>query len=229
MKAIVAALLFAFTLPAAFAATQQVQLGPGLSFNPSSVNITEGDTVTWVFNAPSHTTTSDATVGPEVWDSGVVPSGNSYSHTFTTAGDYPYHCAIHSFAGGMMMNGTVHVAAAAIGPSLQNVSPITGPAAGGTNVTLLGANFTADCVAVFGNTSAATMFVNATTLNAVTPAHVAGAVNVTVNCNSGSSTLASAFTYAAAPAVPAVPTLSVLAAALAAILLGILGYATLSR
>jgi len=99
---------------AAAAADQTITVGPGISFSPTTVSISPGETVTWTWAASSlpHTTTGDATSGPEVWDSGVQTTG-SFSHTFNTPGNYPFHCAVHSFAGGTLMNGVVQVAAAA--------------------------------------------------------------------------------------------------------------------
>jgi hypothetical protein len=47
-------------------------------------------------------------VGPEVWDSGFLSSG-TFSHTFTTPGNYPYYCQVHSVPGGTAMNGVVIV------------------------------------------------------------------------------------------------------------------------
>lgn len=86
-----------------------VNVGPSLSFNPPSVTINQGDTVTWVFLAPlPHTSTSDRSTGPEVWSSGSKTSG-TFSHTFRTEGSHPYFCQIHSFAGGNFMNGVVNV------------------------------------------------------------------------------------------------------------------------
>jgi plastocyanin len=94
---------------AARAATQTVNIGPSTSFTPSVVTVGPGDTVTWNWLAPGHSTTSDATTGPEVWDSGVLSSG-SFSHTFTTLGTYRYYCVIHGAPGGIGMSGQVIVA-----------------------------------------------------------------------------------------------------------------------
>jgi plastocyanin len=99
-----------FLVSGALLADQIVEVGPmnaPLSFSPSTVNVSPGETVTWHFNS-FHTATSDATTGSEVWDSGFLSSGN-FSHTFTTPGSYPYYCAVHSFPGGTMMNGVVNV------------------------------------------------------------------------------------------------------------------------
>ena len=103
---------------AAAAADQTITVGPGIAFSPTTVTVAPGEQVTWSWAPLSlpHTTTSDATSGPEVWDSGILSTG-SFSHTFHTPGSYPFHCSLHSFAGGTIMNGTVDVAAATATPT----------------------------------------------------------------------------------------------------------------
>lgn len=78
-----------FLLAAAAAVTgdQTVTVGPGLSFSPATVTVAPGEAVIWDFQA-SHTSTSDAMEGPEVWNSGFLSSG-TFSHTFQTPGTYP--------------------------------------------------------------------------------------------------------------------------------------------
>ena len=111
-------------LPAA--ADQTVQVGPDLSFSPSTVTVSPGEAVIWNFQA-LHTSTSDSQTGPEVWDSGVLSSG-TFSHTFTTPGSYPYYCAIHSSPGGTAMNGLVVVSGAVVTPtSTPSATPIFSP------------------------------------------------------------------------------------------------------
>lgn len=86
-----------------------IDVGPGTSFNPVNVTINRGDTITWKFLAPlPHTTRSDRRTGPEVWDSGTKTTG-TFSRIFQTEGTHPYHCQIHSFAGGNFMNGVITV------------------------------------------------------------------------------------------------------------------------
>jgi outer membrane autotransporter protein len=81
-------------------------------------------------------------------------------------------------------------------PDVLSVSPDRGPVAGGTRVTITGSNFTGATRVVFGNAPATNVVVvNATTITAVTPAHVAGAVSVRVVTPSGSGGAAGAFTY----------------------------------
>lgn len=206
------------------AATHNVDIGPGMLFNPSTVNAEVGDTVTWTFREPNHTTTSDAVAGPDAWNSGVQAPGATFSHTFVNAGNHPYYCQVHSFPGGTFMNGVIQVAAAPPPPpvpGLTSVNPNVGPTAGGTAVTLSGLNFTNDCTASFGGIAATSnTFVNSTTLNVTTPAHAAGPVDVQITCLNGTSTLPLSFTYGAPTAgVPLVsyPVLTILAMAFAAI------------
>jgi plastocyanin len=74
------------------------------SFSPATVQITPGTTVTWTNQgAAPHTVTSDG----GVFDSGRLDAGQSFSHTFATAGTFSYHCAIHP-----QMTATIVVAAA---------------------------------------------------------------------------------------------------------------------
>ena len=62
------------------------------AFNPASVTVTAGATVTWTNNdAAPHTATGD---GGE-FDTGTIASGGSASVTFDTPGTYTYHCTIH--------------------------------------------------------------------------------------------------------------------------------------
>ncbi|MBI2038051.1 MAG: cupredoxin family copper-binding protein [Candidatus Magasanikbacteria bacterium] len=73
----------------------------GFSFQPNSITISVGDTITWTNNdgAP-HTVTA----GEGSFDSGALSSGRTFSKTFTTAGTYSYVCNFHG-----SMHGTVIV------------------------------------------------------------------------------------------------------------------------
>jgi plastocyanin len=114
-------------------ADQTVTIGPGIAFNPSTVTVVPGERVTWTWAASSHTTTSDSFAGPEVWNSGIQPFGASFSHVFTTAGSFPYYCAVHSFPGGTAMNGVVQVVlpTATPTPSVTAVPPPSPTSLGG--------------------------------------------------------------------------------------------------
>jgi plastocyanin len=189
----------------ALATTVNVNVGPGFSFSPPNPVVAPGDTVVWTFLS-FHSSTSDVQSGPEFWDSGIMGSG-TFSHTFTTPGTYPYYCSLHSFPGGTFMNGSVQVQAAAPAavPTLTSVSPASGSSAGGTAVTLTGTNFDSTCTVDFGGAAAtAVSATNATTIDATTPAHVAGAVSVGVTCGVSTATLTNGFTFNNAPAITTV-------------------------
>lgn len=109
---------------AVFGVDQTVQVGPGMTFSPANVTVAPGEMVTWNFNE-LHTSTSDSQIGPETWDSGQLSSG-TFSHTFNTPGTYPYHCFIHSFPGGTLMNGVVEVSGVGATPT-PTATPPTQP------------------------------------------------------------------------------------------------------
>jgi plastocyanin len=109
-------------------ADQTVDVGPGLSFSPSTVTIAPGETVTWTWLGSPHSTTSDSTSGAETWDSGVLTTGATFSHTFASPGSYPYYCTVHGAPGGVGMSGTVIVAAPTPTPT---VPPTATPTPGG--------------------------------------------------------------------------------------------------
>jgi len=90
---------------------------------------------------------------------------------------------------------------------VSSVAPSSGPTAGGTAVTITGANFVAGVtVNVGGSTATGVSVVNNTTITATTPTHAAGAVDVMVtNADAQSGTLSSGFTYTVpAPTVASV-------------------------
>jgi plastocyanin len=87
-------------------------------FDPGSVTIDAGSTVTWTNTGnATHTVTSD----DGAFDSGNLASGDSYSFTFDTPGTYNYHCAIHP-----NMTGTIVVNAAAAAGTTATETPATG-------------------------------------------------------------------------------------------------------
>jgi plastocyanin len=114
--------------PSIAAADQTVDVGPGIAFSPSTVVVAPGEKVTWVWQSGPHSSTSDATSGSEVWDSGILSAGATFSHTFSTVGDHPYYCLVHSSPGGTMMNGIVRVAAPTVTPTPPIPTPTPGPA-----------------------------------------------------------------------------------------------------
>jgi len=89
-------------------------------------------------------------------------------------------------------------------PIVDSVSPSSGPAAGGTSVTISGTGFASGATVSFGGAAATNVnVVGSTTITAVTPAHASGGVNVVVTNPGGESgTKSNGFTYSAVPLPP---------------------------
>jgi hypothetical protein len=80
--------------------------------------------------------------------------------------------------------------------TLSQVTPTSGPAAGGTTVTLTGTGFASDATATIGGVAATGCTVaSATSMSCVTPANTVGAKDVVVTSSAGSVTRANGFTY----------------------------------
>lgn len=87
-------------------------------FDPDTVTISKGGTVTWKNGSSTvHSATFDPSKvankadvalpdGVQPFDSGLLQAGQSWSHTFTDAGTYKYTCIPHESLG---MHGTVIV------------------------------------------------------------------------------------------------------------------------
>ncbi len=83
-------------------------------------------------------------------------------------------------------------------PTITSISPVTGSAAGGTTITILGTDFTGATAVTIGGVAASSFtVVNSTTITAITPAHAAGAASVEVTTATGTNVANSLFTYAA--------------------------------
>lgn len=91
----------------------------GLAYNPASVTINVGDSVTWTNNDAGvpHTVTSDS--GTEL-NSPNLNAGQTYVNQFDAAGTYTYHCTIHP-----TMAGTVIVQQAAASPTASPTNTAT--------------------------------------------------------------------------------------------------------
>jgi Plastocyanin len=107
--------------PSATSTIVDVTVAPGgtLTFSPSTVNISVGDTVRWTWAASGHSVTSGA---PCTSDGQFCSPNNTncstcvlsnvdfvYEFTFTQAGNFSYFCCAHCAFG---MTGVVNVAAA---------------------------------------------------------------------------------------------------------------------
>jgi plastocyanin len=100
--------------PSEGGATVQVLSSPGNVFQPASVEIIAGQTVTWVWpeGSTGHNVTPDNGTIPA--ESGNLASGpNEYAFTFAAPGTYRYYCEAHGGLNGQGMSGTVTVLAVA--------------------------------------------------------------------------------------------------------------------
>jgi plastocyanin len=76
-------------------------LGGSNGYNPATLTVPAGTTVTWGNNdVTTHTSVSDT----GLWNSNNVNSGQTFAVKLDTPGTYKYHCSIHSF-----MTGTIVV------------------------------------------------------------------------------------------------------------------------
>lgn len=88
-----------------------VQVRPDNTFEPSTVTIQPGESVTWEWEEGSgrHNVVPD---GEEPAPSGILSEGPlTYTYTFDTPGTYRYYCVAHGAPGGIGMSGTVVVQA----------------------------------------------------------------------------------------------------------------------
>ena len=71
---------------------QRVEIAD-LAFNPETLTVAVGSTVTWVNADPDvpHTSTSD----DDVWNSDTLNEGDDFSFTFDEAGTFAYFCEVH--------------------------------------------------------------------------------------------------------------------------------------
>jgi plastocyanin len=102
--------------PPADAATVQVSI-QNFAFNPPTVTVAQGGSVTWTNNEPSDSGIDHTSTDLGFWDSGhLSPGGGTFTETktFRNAGTYAYICTIHQ------MHGTVKV------PLIASGSPAHG-------------------------------------------------------------------------------------------------------
>ncbi|BCK66146.1 hypothetical protein Srufu_000990 [Streptomyces libani subsp. rufus] len=86
-------------------------------------------------------------------------------------------------------------------PTIVSLNPTSGPASGGTVVTLTGTNLSTTQSVDFGGTPAPFSVLSDTSVSVVTPPGTAGAVDVTVTTSGGSATAVGGFTYVAGPGI----------------------------
>ena len=99
-------LLVPVGLASAQDADATVTMQPSLTFAPTTVHISPGQTVMWVNSSPlAHTVTAD----DGSFDSGLVDPDGTFSMSFDTPGTYQYYCQPHGSAGLHGMAATIIV------------------------------------------------------------------------------------------------------------------------
>jgi Calx-beta domain/Right handed beta helix region/IPT/TIG domain len=181
-------------------------IGAELRLSPASVNLFAGQIATIhaslvppqtqpvaVRLTPSNANTRTA-------NDFVVPAGGEGTFTidarqqglFTVTATLPAEYGSETF----IVRG--RISPAAVKPALTRVSPSDGSVAGGTEVEIHGALLRADCTVTFGGVAANVRFVSAQLLNATTPPHAAGNVDVALACGDDRDELPRAFLYRSA-------------------------------
>lgn len=109
-------LLFAFIVSSA--ANKFTVSVANFQFTPSNLNVSVGDTIEWVWQNGTHTTTSTSVPsGASNWDAPMSTTSRSFKYIISTAGVYNYWCTIHAPA----MAGTIN-ASSVLPVSLSNFS-----------------------------------------------------------------------------------------------------------
>ena len=91
-------------------------MDPVFVFYPAFVSIQQGDSVQWIWDDDTHSTTSGSPGSPSgFWNSGVLNDGATFMHVFSDPGTFPYYCSVHGGCCGMV--GTVYVAASSPTPT----------------------------------------------------------------------------------------------------------------
>jgi plastocyanin len=64
------------------------------AYGPTEVRVQPGERVTWInCDQDPHTSTADA----GEWSSPLLAPGDAFTQTFSTVGEFPYHCEPHPF------------------------------------------------------------------------------------------------------------------------------------
>lgn len=103
---------------------QSVTAKPSLQFDPKTVTVSAGESVTWTNAGGLHNVSFDDGSFTQPASADTAPW--KVSRTFDSAGTFLYHCQIHGAPNGVGMSGVVVVTPAATGPGPPG-SPRPGP------------------------------------------------------------------------------------------------------
>ena len=190
------------------------------SRNTSTSVATNSTSQGWAGVAPFTMVFNDTSTGPPtswVWNATNVTGNNvpfyintttvtlaNISYSFRTAGNYTIKLNATN-SGGSGISGITWVNVSSTTLTFTSITPNSGPTAGGTAVSIIGANFvTGGSLGVtIGGANANAVFVDSTHLTATTPAGSAGAQNIVITNNDGGTvTGTGAYTYVAPTPAP---------------------------
>jgi len=211
--------LITTVLPAAygggtFTTAVHVNDGAVLILSPATIAVTVGGTAT-ITASMSPAVSSSETASLKAPGNGAItlpdrvtiePGGTStFTITGVKKGFVELVATLGASRGNAVTGISVEIDDPPTTPAITQISPANGPAAGGTNVTINGANLRADCAVSFGGIPAANVaFVSASSMTATTAEHAPGAADVTLSCGTDTFNLANGFTF-----LPASATLSI--------------------
>jgi len=131
-------------------------------------------------------------------------SGNTLANSLHATNVLPANCTVGNTTYCTYRASLTLATGFVVPPRVETVSSTSGPAAGGTSVTITGTGFTDVTSVSFGGVAAASFAViSDTSISSVSPPSVAGAVDVTVASPGGTSTTipGDRFTFVAQPSV----------------------------
>ena len=150
----------------------------------------------------SNTTPGSATSAPGI----LLASVGTITQTLTTdAGTNAILARIQR--GSTADTGSFTMTATCVGtppPAISSIAPTSGPAAGGTSITINGSNFTGVDQVRFDTSLVSVTPTSDTQITVAAPAHAAGPVGVAVLKNGAASAVFNSYTYIAAPSVTSV-------------------------
>lgn len=141
-----AATALALAAPPALAADATVTIAD-FKFQPATVTIKVGDSVTWTNDQADVSHTVTAKTGA-TFDSGKLATGDTYTETFDKAGTISYFCEIHPNMMGTIVVEAAAPSAGATQPPTDTAPGTTGQGGGAPLPLLLGLGITAFVAAV---------------------------------------------------------------------------------
>jgi IPT/TIG domain/Putative Ig domain len=193
---------FTISIAAAAAATSPLQITTS-SLSGGQLGLNYSATLAAANGVPPYTWSN---TGGQ-WPPGLAlqASTGQISGNPTQAGAFGFLVQAKDSSGQTASSNFSVVIAPASAPTVGSVSPNSGSTAGGTSVTISGTNFQAGASVVFGGVAASSATVSsATRIQAVTPAHAAGPVDVVVRNPDGQSSIGSFVYNIASPTVASV-------------------------